>query len=398
MKIIPKCDDPMKLIAMEAVNIMAGKRLFDIKNVKYDPLEDPGYPRVRINNVDYYFRAAYGFIFLPSKIDRNQIKEFEHAFINAIGRINAVLKNTKHKNYLDTYHTVENYPYTSIRILSGLKLMKTSEYFGANNLKIETRTVDKYCLRGKKRTARFTWYVFNINDIDLSIYSSNIDDALAINICSIFYDADGIMLDPSVDNLLQFKMSCVKGYDKFTGIKLFITSIYSNIFVFEINKYWKTRVPIKLNFIKNLSRHKIYLGDYDLLKVKDDRCERCKEKLCGENYMLTNGPNKSQKVFCPLCLHTHDMGIVKNYLFIFRIQFPRSIKQAIEESEISPAKKEIMKYIIDNKIEYFKDPKIGRYILFGDDYIGVENLQAYLFGGLYEKNSRRILRIVSPIT
>ena len=410
-------DDDLIRIAGEMLNIEASSLMF-INGKQTDRADVPselykGYPRYVVNDITHIIRAAEGYIYISKGAD---VEGFEAKIMAAIIEMEKKyfamdMVTGKSDDHMGSFHTVEYHFHTNIKVKSGLRLTRGSQNAGTTNIKrqFKTKPSSKF-----DNVSRFTWKIINIDDFDFGINNSNIYDAVGSRLCSIFYDTDNICKYGDNTVTQEFYKSDFVGHDNIIDTELpIILSSYYNAVCLEINNYWNIHIPDfrPATVFRNITPNKTYKRDFKDCEIKPkkiselsaevskDICSYCCSTLYDENYVLygnTHNPDSRLGVaICPLCLHHRDgdKEIENKYLYVFRVRFPRTIESMVSMPNFSEVKKDIMLEALKQitpKISHIDGVKKFEYVLIGDKYLGIKNIDDYLFSDLSSTNKRKV--------
>lgn len=397
MRIIKHSDNALDVIVGEMYNIEASMlKYIDGKELKEAV---KGYPRVDIDDVSRTFKTVIGYIYVHGvNLDvfeselRNRLSYFEsHCFP---------------KNHLKGLYTTEVSMHTSLKV----NLQLTGTLSSSARHALVMRAFARHPL--PRREAQFTWVLRDITTIETTIDKHNLEEAIYQHICSIFYDFHDICKLPHNATTFTFSQADLRSSDYIVpNVRPISIVRFGCPIAVELNEYWLRQPPHRLVFRE--IKKQIYhgdLADFELMPVKvaieDDQtitstevCSKCRCLLYDDNYVLAGSVysdnDKRGIALCPICMHTMPTEIERNYRYIFRVKFGRSIDQVIScyphkpNHDVLTAAKSgvtmIGKYGVSNETTYHS---------IGDKYIGVTDIEKARYEPFVHKLGKPIVPIV----
>lgn len=440
-------DDEIFRIAKYAINFMAGIKLFD-ENGNFNPTSTEKFPLFNVCNMDMFIKAAGGVIILPVDVDREL---FIEKFIIQLGICEKTYMDTAHPNYLNKYHSVNNSIYSTLKIKSALlgivPCVENNENVKNSRILVTTKSRDHM-----KTGSRFIWRVINTNYVQLEITNRNRLASFEMHVLSILYDTDTTNYAPN-EFIYTFKpQKCVSYVNICKNMEINLSCIAPHIQL-EFAKVLKSYTSSSDNIEtlkyratggKNLNRHTITtLSSYNIYEaelvnegksisphvgceieltavtkkncLRNDICSLCVGALFDENYVFVSYKDHTKNVHvstvCAYCAHFGPQINIYQPQFIFKVKWPRSMKDQIESLRMSKDKKKILidastngvyRTFID--VDDDDDDETAmtsikrRCLLIGNNYIGVIQLEDYLFGNLHKIYPNRQAILINPNT
>lgn len=398
--------DSYKVIAGEMLNREASlKHFVDGAPRETMPKDYVGYPSHEIEGRKYAIKACAGYIYIPIGVD---ISHFIKIITDAVESLQCdmVRLDGKDIKHLQDHQTHECGFNTNVRRSELTKQNASSVQKSA------IRTIIPHT--GKGSCARFVWKVTHARDIDLSVNSENIDDAISRLGSGIFWDGDDILVLSHGTVTFKFGENAFKANARVVPERITLINA-DNPLLIELNNYWKESLPstIAVDFLRDINTKKLYAADTSIVEIKpvkisednatisNEICSRCKNPLYGDIYGLYGSVTKPEDAvevngklrvtaICPMCLHSgpEDAPIEQKYFRVLRFKFQRTIDDMIDmlggSDNLVNIRKESLKGVRKCNIQGLseKEAKEGDEIacyLIGDEYVGFESVKNYKY-------------------
>jgi len=244
--------------------------------------------------------------------------------------------------------------------------------------------------------------------------------------CSIVYDFDNVVNRKSIEEMpiedsklpkalpfetYEFSIKNLVGYRNVVWCgndpETIFLSRYFNPVAFEMSNFWLAGCPQGENITdvhRNIS--KVFLANFRDLKIdtvsqngelRNDICHECRTPLYGEIYVMSvllEEPDIQCSVaICPLCVHLGQTRYEKTYVYVYRVQYPRTLAEAIDLTTVSPVKKQIMKAAARG-VQRLESPI--RWVL-GDEYMVFPKISTYLYSHLSSVSTLKVIALDSRI-
>lgn len=396
---VTNTSDDIERLCCEMLNIESSTKTFDNGKPIVGKIEN-GYPKITVDDIQYTIKAARGYIFIDS--NNTDATVFENLLLN---RITKLEKDFFPDGVLGDYQTVENGPHTNVKIKSMAKMSVNHESNKKTNISRQF-LINEFQGRNDGH-ARFTWYIVSFSSFPFVIENTNALEAVDTYLCSIIYDSGNLLDIPDNTQTFELRPKDFTGGDFIINEDIVICSVY-NPAAIELNaKFCDQNVTFNKNtgvrycsdcLFRNINPTKIYqYDDISALNIKPmavsekstemriDICFKCRTPLYGENYVLyqpVKYPDRQYGVaICPICLHSCPKLIENKYMFVFRVNFPRTVEEMINRLTCSDVKKQILTCMVNSTIT---EKRIGntRYHEIGERYLMFERYEDYLFSGL----------------
>lgn len=400
--------DAYRVIAGEMLNREASLKHF-VDGVAREtmPKDYVGYPSYETEGRRYSVKASSGYIYIPTDINigkfivviDNIITEMEKDMVRLDG------KDIKHLNDHQTYEC--GFSTNVRRPHTGVNAARFIGVSGASAPKV-----------------RFVWKVEHINNIDLSVTSDNINDAISRLCAGIFWDSDDILTLEHGSSAFKFDKNVFKANANVVPEKVTLINA-DNPLLIELNEYWKESLPttVAADFLRDVNEKKLYSADMSIIdikpvKISDDSsvlsteiCSRCKNPLYGDIYGLYGSVTKPEDSFeadgklrvtaiCPMCLHSgpEDAPIEQKYFRVLRIKFGRSAEDMIDmqggSEDLVNIRREALKGVVKCVVKGAVDSVC---YLIGDKYVGFEHIRNYRYTYLVNDpklQGRKVCKVV----
>lgn len=382
-----------KAVACEMINIETGKRIY----VGCEPVQSPeaGYPAICDGNEKYEISAAAGCVYVSPEVDIEVFMEKVEAELMKIDNPQGP------QNHLRRYHTEVYGP--RINIMSATSQVKSVLYTSDEKACSRPENLRRALVRTTRANTvcRFLWVFECITEFPFEITSVNIAQATAAYACSVFYDSANSCVLEHDEVTFEFSQKLARKYDNLIHeeVKLMIGGL--------------TLLPeLSLNYSRALYRitKSIYWHDYSTLKLvpvqvegehkSTEVCSRCRETLWGDNYVVvtldvikhskTDRPPPSY-AYCPMCLHANP-GILEDALCVLRVSFPKTFEDLVASLPISDKRKELF-LAIKNAGDTIWGHDSSYPV--GDDYLGIRNVETYLFSAMRETTKKKVFVVRS---
>lgn len=391
--------DAYKVIAGEMLNREASLKHF-VDGVPREtmPKDYVGYPSHETEGRKYAIKACSGYIYIPLGVDISQFITIITDAVESLERDMVRLdgKDIKHLHDHQTYECGFN---TNVRR-------------GHDSKTSACRAIIAHS--GKSPKVRFVWKVAHIREIDLTVNSENIEDAISRLGAGIFWDGDDILVTPHGTVTFKFNENVFKANARVIPERVTLINA-ENPLLIELNNYWKESLPstIAVDFLRDINDKKLYDADMSIVEIKpvkisedtatlsNEICSRCKNPLYGDIYGLYGSVTKPEDTtdvngklrvtaICPMCLHSgpEDAPIEQKYFRVLRIKFGRTAEDMIDmlggSDNLMNIRKEALKGVRKCNIKGLAgqqnmDDSAATCYLIGDKYVGFEHVKNYKY-------------------
>lgn len=273
---------------------------------------------------------------------------------------------------LPTYHTIAGGVHTNLKVKPSMR--NTKIYKGEGNYNNKKRVISEYDIGMQQN--RYIWTVGSIRTAHM-------------NINTIFADYGNIFNYDDYDDrelIFDYNIKYIKGYKNIINTKsIKISQDINNMALAFGNRDLKCVKREKITSpIYNIPYSELIIESHD-----PSTCNDCNEILFDDNYAVASKDHVERgvcRLICPFCMHYKKRNEkyicgykMSQIMCIFRVKVPFSLKDLIDEQDVSPEHKEMYYALYNNKLRFTNDRNVA---FVGDEYAAVSCYYDMMYDGL----------------
>lgn len=361
-----------------------------------------GYPRIEYNGIVDIIRGMSGCIFIPEYINGD---EFIENITKELLVLEKSLIDQNNEDNLKLYHSLMKSHGTNLKVKSSANITQSGKLSVIRDVK---QNLKREIVLGNTffSKTRFTWNIKKLSQMITEVTTLNIESAISTHALSIVYDQDDVLVHPHNHITFDYTVHDLRADKSYIPGPVITIFKWANPLAIELNDYWRWKMNIPEHNVMPLRDIKrdvltCEIDQLDFLPVAIEGnlhsksvCSQCKEILYDDNYVLQGNkyiPSRKLAVpVCPLCLHSvSNRDVESEYDYLLRVKFPNSIFDIMGLRHVSDQRKDIYKEIFKNAT--YKEKKLADnltiyYILIGDKYVGVANINALMYTNMLQSD------------